>query len=424
MEGIVQDIISEEDSEKYYDGGLFTGETVLHIAIVQNSSHEDLVPWLLERNCNVVARAHGAFFKPKTFYLPSDKNPEKNKGDWFFRPLISLMEGFERRLGWGRRVDANKKQVEKRVAGHKNRRRIENLDSACDYGELPLSFAASVGRLDVCKALLKHVMSGIVEDEDAREEQERSYIRELEEIYKREEKTTKDWKTFIKSCREKYPKSKSKIRPFENKTWKEFVEVTREQLMAQNIELGHKKRTAEMREEFLKNLTEMPVDTQLAEDGVAQKMEKMFQEVKDNHCQKVTFYFVNASVDNFYYQEGTQHKIRYGGNTALHMAVYHRQTDVIKWLMEKGAEPSLKFMNEHNLTPFTLAAKQGYVEIFDVLTDYMRQKSWVYGQVQMSLLSLEQLDSFRIGEFPLHQNTAWQSAIEVRIACLCWRCRA
>jgi len=298
-----------------------------------------------------------------------------------------------------------KKKKEERVKRQKNLRRIENLDSACDYGELPLSFAASVGRLDVCKDLLKHVTQGLLDDQGM----EVDWREKRKEMSDRGKSGEKIYESFEQFCKD----SEGKIPLFQNAAWKEFEETTKKQLEAQKIESGFTERKKRAKDEFLKNSKEMPVDTNSEEDGVSHKIEKLFNDHRNTRVQDVKFYFLNASVDN-YYRDENKKKIYYGGNTALHMAVYHRQTEVIKWLMEEGAEPSLRFMNEHHLTPFTLAAKQGHLEIYELLTESMRQTSWVYGQVQMSLLSLEQLDSFRIEGFPLHEQPNWQSAIEVR----------
>lgn len=38
----------------------------------------------------------------------------------------------------------------------RNLRTLHNPDSACDYGEYPLSFAASVGSVAICRVLTEH----------------------------------------------------------------------------------------------------------------------------------------------------------------------------------------------------------------------------------------------------------------------------
>jgi hypothetical protein len=39
----------------------------------------------------------------------------------------------------------------------------------------------------------------------------------------------------------------------------------------------------------------------------------------------------------------------------LHVAVEHRRKSTIDWLLDNGAEASLSFLNNDNLTPLTLA---------------------------------------------------------------------
>jgi hypothetical protein len=54
-----------DENDPYNDGGLYTGETVLHIAIVGSAASNDtrLVEWMLNHGADVTARARGAFFK-------------------------------------------------------------------------------------------------------------------------------------------------------------------------------------------------------------------------------------------------------------------------------------------------------------------------------------------------------------------------
>jgi len=51
-------------SNLFDDGGLYSGETVLHIAIVQQKPK--LVRWMLDRYACITSRANGVFFKPYT----------------------------------------------------------------------------------------------------------------------------------------------------------------------------------------------------------------------------------------------------------------------------------------------------------------------------------------------------------------------
>ena len=47
------------------DGGLFTGETLLHVAIVQH--RDETVAWLLDGGAAIDSRAGGVFFQPQVF---------------------------------------------------------------------------------------------------------------------------------------------------------------------------------------------------------------------------------------------------------------------------------------------------------------------------------------------------------------------
>lgn len=419
-----EDLISEDAEEVYSDGGLYTGETVLHIAIVQNRDEKGLIKWLLHRNCNVVARAKGAFFKPSKIITRSS---EGVKEAWPFKQLNSIGNWIQARVpghsgthlasDGGQRIKHKKKVV-------------INYDSACDYGELPLSFAASVGNLDACTALLHHVMEEYSTQQKHEDEKKRKELVEdvkkmrkelVEEVKKMRKASSVDswdlteteqkemWAAFKKKTR----KEEVMIKNYDKKKteWRKFQKQTKAQLDSQGIHFDGRSSRKKIKDKFTKDWNQMPVgDTQ--EHELNKELEDMIREVADVDAKKVQFFFMNAAVCNGCYTEkGTN--IYYGGNTALHMAVIHRQSEIIDWLMVNGSKESLGYMNDEHLTPFTLAAYHGYVDIFQKLTNHMRETQWVYGQVQMSRLSLEQLDSFRIGDFPLHKQKKWQSAIEV-----------
>jgi ankyrin repeat protein len=98
------------------DTGLYTGETVLHMAICLGEA--ELVAFLLEKKrcVDLNAEATGMFFKP---------------------PFI------------------RKKNIPRdRFARHTNE------DSRCYYGAFPLSFAASVGREDICQQIFDAFLAG------------------------------------------------------------------------------------------------------------------------------------------------------------------------------------------------------------------------------------------------------------------------
>jgi hypothetical protein len=83
------------------------------------------------------------------------------------------------------------------------------------------------------------------------------------------------------------------------------------------------------------------------------------------------------------------------GNTALHIAVMHKQTAIINWLMENGAKKSMRITNNLGLTPFTLSVWLGYVDMYSYIASrFLTQVQWNYGSCQLKLIDLEQIDSF------------------------------
>lgn len=73
-----------DKDDPYDDGGLYTGETCLHIAIVQSKEEDTrLVSWMLEHGAQVHARATGAFFKGKVIKFRADHN--ENSSKWWRR---------------------------------------------------------------------------------------------------------------------------------------------------------------------------------------------------------------------------------------------------------------------------------------------------------------------------------------------------
>jgi hypothetical protein len=109
------------------EDGLYTGETILHIAIVQEE--EIVVQDLLNKGISISSRAKGVFFQPR-FQQPRSID------------LTFLQKIKARLIG----IDLN---VEKFAAVKK----LENSHSGCYYGEYPFSFAASVGNVDICDIL-------------------------------------------------------------------------------------------------------------------------------------------------------------------------------------------------------------------------------------------------------------------------------
>lgn len=95
------------------DAGLFTGETIIHIAI--SFRDHELVDWLMERGARLDARAVGIFFQPKHIATLSDNSNSR----WFWQPQLE-----------------------------------DNENAGCYYGEYPLSFAASIGDADLATLLI------------------------------------------------------------------------------------------------------------------------------------------------------------------------------------------------------------------------------------------------------------------------------
>ena len=105
----------EADGE---EDGLYTGETALHMAIVQKDLR--LVGFLLENGASLSARARGVFFQPRLIRIRA-----------LHPTTLQLLEVGA--LG----------------------RATRNDESGAYFGEYPLSFAASVGCVDACKRLLE-----------------------------------------------------------------------------------------------------------------------------------------------------------------------------------------------------------------------------------------------------------------------------
>jgi hypothetical protein len=84
------------------------------------------------------------------------------------------------------------------------------------------------------------------------------------------------------------------------------------------------------------------------------------------------------------------------GNTASHIAVMHKQTHMVDWLMENKARRSMRLMNNQGLTPFTLSVWLGDVDMYTHIAQrYLGEVVWKYGpSCQLQFLDLEQIDSF------------------------------
>ncbi len=112
----------------------------------------------------------------------------------------------------------------------------------------------------------------------------------------------------------------------------------------------------------------------------------------------------NTDICNMIFQHSTNRKAALyradtSGNTALHMAVIHRQTNTVDWLLDREDEiieqneqpsaqqnekaiPLVEAMNGDGLTPLTLAARLGFVDVFHhVLRRISGGNAWEYGKV-------------------------------------------
>ena len=126
------------------EDGLYTGETCLHMAIVQED--EELVQYLLDHGIRICSRARGVFFQPAHIrytimnYFSEFLSVQRQIKDRYFDLLY----------GWFRIQLSNRvKRGELAVLHH-----VQNPRSGCYYGEFPLSFAASIGNVRICEQLL------------------------------------------------------------------------------------------------------------------------------------------------------------------------------------------------------------------------------------------------------------------------------
>ena len=119
------------DDPDWLDDGLYTGETALHIVIVNGELK--MLRKLLEKGVSLLSRATGTFFQPMTI---RNRVLDPSKEEWSTR-LWAWLEG--RDLG----------KDPFAYVSHQT-----NESSGCYYGESPLSFSASMGNVEACKMLL------------------------------------------------------------------------------------------------------------------------------------------------------------------------------------------------------------------------------------------------------------------------------
>lgn len=79
------------------------------------------------------------------------------------------------------------------------------------------------------------------------------------------------------------------------------------------------------------------------------------------------------------------------GNTVLHMLVIYEKLDTFDMAYEVGS--SLSVRNQLNLTPLTLSAKLGRVEIFFHIMNIEREIYWQLGSITCAAYPLPQIDT-------------------------------
>jgi len=122
------------------DGGLFTGETLLHIAIVQHNLES--IQWLLHGGAHLDDRALGIFFQFPN--VPRLRHATSMTSIGHF--LATLHE----------------QQMMMLLSGSQDALEPNNFFSECNYGEFPLSFASAVGDEHVCHLLIEQYNARIM----------------------------------------------------------------------------------------------------------------------------------------------------------------------------------------------------------------------------------------------------------------------
>ena len=155
------------------DGGMFTGQTLLHIAILQHET--DVVRWLVDNGARVDARAGGIFFQQPiadTFgWAAQAANRTKLNAITAIAGAVHV-----KRLQRESTAVFQEKTQRKKSETIKTYRELmavafdlgsqkEKLEvgGCCYYGEFPLSFAASVGDVHICHMLMIHARESILQ---------------------------------------------------------------------------------------------------------------------------------------------------------------------------------------------------------------------------------------------------------------------
>lgn len=345
------------------DEGLYTGETVLHIVIVNRQL--EACRWLLDRGADITAKAIGVFFRPAVMrreQVEPDEHGRYHYSRW------------QRLMAWIQHRDLQQDPLAERV---------QNNDSACYYGEYPLSFAASVGDVEVCKMLYEEAQKRKRDKEDTR------LCHFFEEVAERH---TQDGISLSRWLRERQTSSPDALLAC---PWPDAAAEGSGSGLG-----GHGNGDGEEDGE----ITPLPSHRSLRKSqglgSAASSAARAWQAKHPVWAADLPFDLLINVTDS-------------QGNTPLHLAVMHQQHAIIDWLFTVGAQHSLETMNDDGFTPVTLAARLGLVATFHHTVSHMRDLVWTYGDVQMTKTSLEQIDTFRIKGKELHDMRRWRSALEV-----------
>ena len=131
----------------------------------------------------------------------------------------------------------------------------------------------------------------------------------------------------------------------------------------------------------------------LGEQDLGEQVDNENEDVAQNDAPKKDLN-VHAEVQRLKYVFMNRCDAR--GNTALHLAVMHQKKNVIDWLLQNGAKPSLRTLNQDHLTPLTLAVRMGNAEVFQHIVSNLEINVWTMGSARMLVTPLEQIDTFRI----------------------------
>jgi len=324
----------------------------LHIMIVQHK--HDIVKWLLDRGASVDDRALGIFFQEE--YLRSF---DKDTTLWSVRQ-------------------------------RKYQLQTNEFYSECDFGEYPLSFAAAVGDEKLCHLLLD------------------SYSRRLDRMIllaERERERERDLLGTISVTGDLHRQDVSpqqQVVEIEGQ-WcflKSGSHMPGEGLVSIDLDGGQLFTKKEIRH-FVRQRDEW--------------LNKMYDVAKRTSGQQDVAKRSNAEHKAMMLEEFVNRQDS-AGNTALHTAVSqaskHDSTLVLTWLWENKAQDSLSTLNKYNLTPITLAARRGNVDVLASTMEQQKITVWKYGAVALTLTNLEQIDTYKI-ENHLHQNPKWLSALQL-----------